>query len=84
MNTPLGVQGKEHQRRRDALAHSLAKRYGSSFCSPDLSKKIDEEVKIREARAFIERRSRGAARAKELLIAGGHADQGGKSTRCNW
>ena len=59
MNTPLGVLGQEHQRRRDKLESSLIRRYG-----PDIAKR-------REAKEFLNSRIAGAKSANRVLAASG-------------
>lgn len=71
MNTPLGVQGADHQRRRDAHERHFAKTYGL-----DKAKTPEDKAKAygkaSQRLSFIKSRQAGASRARELVTAGGH------------
>lgn len=71
MNTPLGVQGKEHQDRRDAHERFFAKTYGLDKAKTPEEKAVAHS-KARQRIAFVKARQTGFTNARKLLAAGGH------------
>lgn len=71
MNTPLGVQGAEHQRRRDAHERHFAKTYGIDKAETPRAK-AEAYSKARQRIDFINQRRRRSSQARDLLAAGGH------------
>ena len=71
MNTPLGVQGADHQRRRDEHERHFAKTYGLDKAkTPEDS--AEAYSKSRQRIEFVKARQAGAASAFRLVTIGGH------------
>lgn len=71
MNTPLGVQGLAHQKRRDEHERHFAKTYGLDKAETPADS-AEAFGKARQRINFIKSRQAGATKARQLITAGGH------------
>lgn len=70
MNTPLGVQGEAHQKRRDKQEAAFRRTYGADTASTPEAKRSASRAATSRAK-FIETAKARIAKANDLLKASG-------------